>query len=76
MNKARRKTISKGLGDLNDALPLLKELLEENKQILCGIPDDKENEERIGNLEDRIDNIENAISSLEEAISALEQIDL
>lgn len=76
MNKARRKTISKSLEELCDALPMLKEVLEDNKKLLGSIPDEEENEERISNLEDRIESIENAISSLEEAISALEQIDL
>lgn len=76
MNKARRKTIAKGLGDLYDVLPMLKKILEDNKRSLSGIPDEEENEERISHLEDQIDNIENAISSLEEAISALEQIDI
>lgn len=76
MNKARRKTISNSLDELQATLPILKEALEHDKMVYDQISDDDDKESQASELEDRIDNIESAISSLEEAIQALEQINL
>ena len=55
MNKARRKTISNSLDELQATLPILKEALEHDKMVYDQISDDDDKESQASELEDRID---------------------
>lgn len=69
MNKARRETIQRAIGNVE---MILQDVLDEERDAFENMPENLQNSERGQISQDAQENLEAAIDALEEAISYLE----
>jgi len=74
MNKQRRKQLEKSVLHLNDALEIVRDVLEQEQEAFNNMPDGIRDGERGEEMQGYVDTLEEHVNTIEEAISAIEEI--